>query len=102
MSAFRLRPEVVDRALLADDHARLAADDSGDERGATGARRHDVRADMAERRQAAAGRECGEPSETAPRDVFEEHALDGLLRAEGENLLERRVDGNHGPDHPTG
>jgi hypothetical protein len=34
----------------------------------------------------------GELAEAAPRDVLEEDALDRLLRAEREDLLERRVD----------
>jgi hypothetical protein len=42
--------------------------------------------------------ERGEAAEPAPRDVLEEDALDRLLRAEGENLLERRADEPYGRD----
>ena len=54
--------------------------------------RDDVRADVAERDERAVALERGEAAEPAPRDVLEEDALDRLLRAEGENLIERRVD----------
>jgi hypothetical protein len=40
----------------------------------------------------------GEAPEPAPRDVLEEDALDPLLRAEGQDLLERRVDEPCGRD----
>jgi len=34
----------------------------------------------------------GEAAVTATRDVLEEHALDRVARAEGEDLLRRRLD----------
>jgi hypothetical protein len=47
---------------------------------------------VAERRKPFVASEPGEPAEPAPGDVLEEHALDRLLGAEGENLVERRID----------
>ena len=59
------------------------------ERAAALARRHEVRADVAERRQVPSSSASGdEAAETAPRDVLEEHALDRLARAELEHLLD--------------
>jgi hypothetical protein len=40
----------------------------------------------------------GEAPEPAPRDVLEEDAFDPLLRAKGQDLLERRVDEPCGRD----
>ena len=63
------------------------------ERAAAVARRNDVDAEMAERARArppSATRD--EAPESAPRDVLEEHALDGILRAEAEDLLALRLD----------
>jgi len=48
---------------------------------------------MAERDEATLCFQGREAAEAAPRDVLEEDALDRLLRAEGENLVERRVEG---------
>ena len=61
-------------------------------------RRNDVRADVAQRLDPPIRpddrREAAEPS---PRDVLEEDALDRLLGAEREHLVERRRDGfGHG------
>ena len=78
--------------LLPDDHARLAARRRVGERAAALARRHDVRADVAERNESAVVLERGEATEAAARDVLEEDTLDRRLRAEGEDLLERRAD----------
>jgi hypothetical protein len=47
---------------------------------------------VAQRDQRLVTLDRGELSEAAPRDVLEEDPLDRLLRAEGEDLLERRVD----------
>jgi hypothetical protein len=47
---------------------------------------------MAERDQHVVTRDRGELAEAAPRDVLEEDPLDRLLRAEREDLFERRVD----------
>ena len=65
--------------------------------------RDDVRADVAERRQPPVLGERREASETAAGDVLEEDALDGILRAERENLLEPRFDRvTHDPNGRTG
>jgi hypothetical protein len=53
---------------------------------------------MAQRNERAGTLERGEAAEPAPRDVLEEDTLDRLLRAEGENLLERRGDEPCGRD----
>jgi hypothetical protein len=47
---------------------------------------------VAERDQRLVTLDRGELAEAAPRDVLEEDPLDRLLRAEREDLLERRVD----------
>jgi hypothetical protein len=47
---------------------------------------------VAERDQRVVTYDRGELAEAAPRDVLEEDPLDRLLRAEREDLLERRVD----------
>jgi hypothetical protein len=78
--------------LLADDHPRLPSRGRIGERGAIHAGRNDVRTDMAERVQLAPTLECREAPEPASRDVLEEDALDRVLRAEREDLLERWVD----------
>ena len=66
-------------------------------------RRHDVRADVAQRRERAVLLERAEAPEPAPRDVLEEHALDRILRAEGEDLLEDRLERiAHGRNGDTG
>ena len=93
-----LGPQLVDRRLLADDHARLPARGRVGERAAALARRNDVRADVAERDQPLVALERGEATEPAPRDVFEEDALDRLLCTEVEDLVERRADEPCGRD----
>jgi hypothetical protein len=70
----------------------VAARGRGGEGAAALAGRDDVRADVAERDEPAVARKAREAAEPAPGDVFEEDALDRLLRAEGEDLLERRAD----------
>ena len=47
---------------------------------------------MTERRQGSFALDGAEAAEPAPRDVLEEDALDRLLRAEVEDLVEPRVD----------
>jgi hypothetical protein len=84
--------------LLADDHARLSARGCVGERAATFARWNDVRTDVAQRDQPLFAFETGEATETASRDVFQEDALDRLLCAEVEDLLERRIDEPYGCD----
>jgi len=53
---------------------------------------------VAERDEPAVLAQPGEAPEPAPRDVLEEDALDRLLRAEGEDLVERRCDEPYGRD----
>jgi len=53
---------------------------------------------VAERDEPAVLAQPGEAPEPAPRDVLEEDALDPLLRAKGQDLLERRVDEPCGRD----
>jgi hypothetical protein len=84
--------------LLADDHARLAAHERVGEDCAALAGRDDVRADVTERDEPSLMAEAREAPEPAPRDVLEEDALDPLLRAEGQDLLERRIDEACGRD----
>jgi hypothetical protein len=56
---------------------------------------------VAERDEASAPLERREAAEPAARDVLEEDALDRLLRTEGEDLLEGRVDEPRGRDEAT-
>jgi hypothetical protein len=84
--------------LLADDHPSLTARRRLGERRAALARRNDVRADVAERDEPAFAGERGEAPEPPAGDVLEEDALDRLLRAEGEDLLERGADEAFGSD----
>ena len=53
---------------------------------------------MAERDQPLVAFECGEATEAAARDVFQEDALDRLLCTEVEGLFERRIDEPYGRD----
>ena len=86
----RRLPELRDGALLADEHARLAARHQLGEGGGAGAGRHEVGAEVAEPGEAFPVPQGCEPSESAPRDVLEEDALDRLLGAELEDLREPR------------
>ena len=63
------------------------------ERATARARRHDVAAQVTERRQrlVLVG-EGGEASLRAAGDILEEHALDRRLRAVAEDLVDRRLD----------
>jgi hypothetical protein len=65
------------------------------------ARRHDVRTDVAERDERVVLLECRESSEATSCDVLEEDTLDRRLRAERENLIERRCDVPDGRDERT-
>ena len=47
---------------------------------------------MAQRAELPALGQRDEAAEPAPRDVLEEHALDGILRAEPEDLVALRLD----------
>ena len=63
----------------------------------------DVRADVAERRQPPVLGERREAAEAAAGDVLEEDALDRILRAEREDLLEPWFDRvSHGSNGRTG
>jgi hypothetical protein len=53
---------------------------------------------VAERDQPLVTFECGEATEPASRDVFQEDALDRLLCTEVEGLFERRIDEPYGRD----
>ena len=90
MRGARRRPELADRALLADHHARAGCGRDLGERVASAARRDDVRADVAERGQPSVPGHGAEPTEAATGDVLEEHALDRVVRAELEDLVEGR------------
>ena len=87
-----LRPEVADRVLLADHEPRSPRPVEPGERAAAAPRRNEVRADVAERVQPAVLGEPGEAAEPAPGDVLEEDALDRVLGAEGQDLVQRRFD----------
>ena len=96
-------PELVDRALVADDHARAAAGGGVREAPAIAPGGDDVRADVAERGQAPVLGEGAEAAQPPPRDVLEEDALDRVLGAELEDLLEPGLDRTfHGPNSRTG
>jgi hypothetical protein len=82
-----LVPELPDRALLADDHARAPAQRRHREGAAAMAGRDEVRADVAERRQPPVPGEGAEVAEAAPGHVLEEDALDRVGGAEVQNLL---------------
>jgi hypothetical protein len=53
---------------------------------------------MAQRGKSLVAADRREPAEPAPRDVLEEDALNRLLGAEGEDLVERRIDELFGSD----
>jgi hypothetical protein len=92
-------PELGDSLLLADQHPGPGAHGHVAVDAAAATRRNDVRTGVAERDQTAILRHCREPTETAARDILEEHALDRILRAVGENLLEGWIDDvRHAPD----
>ena len=58
------------------------------ERAATVTGGDEVRADVAERGQPLTVADGGEPSDPSPRDILEQHALDRVLGAELEDLVE--------------
>jgi hypothetical protein len=92
-------PQLRDRGLLADQHARARAGDGRPEERAAAARRHDVRTGVTEGDELPVLRDRGEAPEPPPGHVLEEHALDRRLGAEGEDLLEPRLyDLLHPPD----
>jgi DeoD family purine-nucleoside phosphorylase len=84
-------PELRDRAFLADHHPRVTARRRLGEGGCAGPRRHEVRPYVAERNDRLLLLQRHEPPEPAPGHVLEEHALDGLLGTEGENVTESRA-----------
>ena len=84
-------PQVAHRPLLADHHPGAAPRHRPGERRTATARGDDVGAHVAERIDSPVPPDdSGEAAEPTPRDVFEEDALDRLLRAEAEHLVERR------------
>ena len=85
-----LLPELVDRALGADDHARVARQRPTCEDAATDARRPDIRAEVTERFEGAVLGHGEKASQPAPDKILEEDALDRILGAEGQNLIGRR------------
>ena len=89
--ARKVVPEVGHGALVADDHARTPPRRGGCEAPAVDARGHDVGADVAEGAQLLVLGERRETSEPATRNVLEEDAFDGILRAESEDLVERGI-----------
>jgi len=81
-------PQVGDRALLADQHARVPAPDRRREASAAAAGRDDVRAEVAERLQPPAALQPAEAPEASARRVFEEDTLDRILGAKLEDLIQ--------------
>ena len=94
--ALHLVPELRDGAGLADEHARARARDVAREGVAALAGGNGVDPEMAERREVAVSAVRDEPSETAARDVLEEHALHRVERAEAEDLVALRLDQGRG------
>ncbi len=86
----RRRPQLTDRALLADDHPRARAFDAPGEAIAPLPRGHDVRTEVAERGETVVTGDGDEPPEPATGHVLEEDALDRLACAERQDLLEPR------------
>ncbi len=82
-------PEVGHGLLVADDHPRSGRRRDLGKGPAALAGRHDVGADMAERRDSVAVHRRQEPAEAPAGGLVEEDAFDGLGRAELEHLLER-------------
>ena len=96
-------PQLADRAFLADHHPRTGAGRRVGEIRAAAAGGNDVGADVAQGLQPPSGGDGREATEPAPRNVLEEDALDRLLRAEGEHLVERRSESfRHGRIVPPG
>jgi purine-nucleoside phosphorylase len=85
-------PELADGPLFADDHASTAGSSRPGERRTAGAGRHDVRADVAQRLELVTGFRGDEPAQPSPRDVLEVHALDRLFSAEGEDVVDARLE----------
>ena len=85
-------PQLGHRALLADQHPCPGAHRHVAVDTAAAARRDDVRTRVAERDETAVFGHPREPAEPAARHVLEEDALDRVLRAVREDLLEGRVD----------
>ncbi len=83
----RCVPEIRHRARLSDQHARRRPSGLPRKHAAVLARGHDVDSEMAHRAQLSPLGKRDEAAEAAPRDVLEEHALHGILRAEPEDLL---------------
>ena len=82
-------PEVGDRALLSDQHARPRARRDPREGPRSLARRDEVRPEMTDGDELPSVPQRGEPAQPAPRNVLQEDPFDRLSRAEVEDLLER-------------
>ena len=85
-------PELGDRALLADQHPCPGAHGHVAVDTTAAAGWDDVRTGVAERDETAVLGHSREAAQAAARDVLEEDALDRVLRAVREDLLEGRVD----------
>ena len=79
--------------------ARRGRSDGG-EPAATFARRDDVGADVAEGGQPTLRAEPGEPSDRPPGRVFQVDALDRILAAEVEDLVDGGPTDARCPEHP--
>ena len=88
----RRLPQFGHRSLLSDQHPGTCSDGDGREGAAPLARRDDVRARVAEGDETAAFLDPAEAAEAPPGDVLEEDALDRVLRAVLEDLLQGRLD----------
>src|SRR5438132_382406 len=81
-------PELGDRALLSDHHARVPGRSDVCETGAPAPGRDDIRAGMTESLEASAPLDRREAPEAAPGHVLEEDALDRVLGAKRQDLVE--------------
>ena len=88
----RRLPELGRRPRLADEHPGRRLRRLARERTAAFAGGNDVHADVAEGTQLLPVGDRDEAAETAPRDVLQEHALDGIPGAEPEDLVAPRLD----------
>ena len=87
-----MRPKLVDRPFVTDDHARASARCSLGEATARSARRNDVRPDVTESGQPVVVGKRREAAQPPSGDVLEEDTLDRILGAEVEDLLQSGFD----------
>ena len=83
-------PELRDGSVLADHHPRLASRRRVGKPGGVAPGRDEVRADVAEGGEPTVLAEGDEPAQTATGDVLQEDALNRVLCAEREDVVERR------------